>query len=46
MTSAEYYTHMYHHTRKQTRNTEATPWWVEYLVGGILAVMVGLICAC
>lgn len=31
---------------RKHRNTETTPWWVEPLIGSILAVMVGLICAC
>lgn len=43
MTSAEYYTRMYYHTRKQTRSTETAPWWVEPLIGSILAVMVWLL---
>lgn len=42
MTSAEYYTRMYHHTRKH-RNTETTPWWREPMIGTILAVMVWLL---
>lgn len=46
MTSAEYYTRMYRITRKETRTTETAPWWVEYLIAGVLAVVVGLICAC
>lgn len=46
MTSAEYYTRMYQHTRKDTRKPETAPWWVEPLIAGVLAVMVGLFCAC
>lgn len=32
--------------RKDTRKPETAPWWVEPLIAGVLAVMVGLICAC
>ena len=31
---------------KRNTTTETAPWWVEPLIGSILAVMVGLICAC
>ena len=32
--------------RKDARKPETAPWWVEPLIAGVLAVMVGLICAC
>ena len=30
---------------RKRNNTETAPWWVEPLIAGVLAVMVGLICA-
>ena len=32
--------------RKDARKTDTAPWWVEYLIAGALAVVVGLFCAC
>lgn len=31
--------------RKDTHKPDTAPWWVEPLIAGVLAVMVGLICA-